>query len=114
MEPLQFREAFEGLTPRRRQVLKLLLAGLTDRNIAGHLHIQASTVRKHIEKICGTFGLKNEFADERRTLRPELMALFAKYMPEMVSIKTQLEKEANNDEELIPNILPNLPKIDEF
>lgn len=109
MDRLQFTEVFEGLTPRRRQVLKLLLAGLTDRDIAGQLHIETSTVRKHIEKICGTFGLKNEFADERRTLRPELMALFAKYMPEMVSIKAQVETEANNYQELTPNIVPDLP-----
>lgn len=108
MDRLQFTEAFEGLTPRRRQVLKLLLSGMADRDIAEQLHIEASTVRKHIEKICGTFGLKNDLADERRTLRPELIALFSKYMPDMVSIKAQLEEEANNYEKLIANILPTL------
>ena len=109
MDRLQFTEAFEGLTPRRRQVLKLLLAGLSDRDIAEQLHIEASTVRKHIEKICGNFGLKNDLADERRTLRPELIALFSKYMPEMVSIKVRLEEEANNYEKIIANFVGNLP-----
>ncbi|MBE9126240.1 MULTISPECIES: LuxR C-terminal-related transcriptional regulator [unclassified Coleofasciculus] len=86
MNPWKFTAAFEELTPRRRQVLKLLLAGASDRDIAQSLHIEASTVRKHVENICLAFGLKNDFPDERRSKRGELIALFAKHQPEWVNI----------------------------
>lgn len=88
MNRWQFTEAFEGLTPRRRQVLKLLLAGVSDQDIAQSLHIETSTVRKHVENICSAFGLRNEFPDERRSKRGELIALFAKYQPELVTRQT--------------------------
>jgi len=84
MNHRQFTAALEGLTPRRRQVLKLLLAGASDRAIAQSLVIAQATVRKHVEKICLDFGIKNEFPDERRSKRPELMALFMRYKPEWV------------------------------
>ncbi|MEQ9481413.1 response regulator transcription factor [Coleofasciculus sp. F4-SAH-05] len=57
MNRWQFTEAFEGLTPRRRQVLKLLLAGVSDQDIAQSLHIETSTVRKHVENICSACQL---------------------------------------------------------
>lgn len=89
MNRWQFTEAFEELTPRRRQVLKLLLAGVCDQDIAESLHIETSTVRKHVENICSAFGLRNEFPDERRSKRGELIALFAKYQPEFVTKPSQ-------------------------
>ena len=88
MNRLQFTAAFEELTARRKQVLKLLLAGAGDRDIAQQLHITESTVRKHIENICLAFGLKQEFPDDRRSKRPDLIALFAKYQPDMVTLKS--------------------------
>ncbi len=84
MNDLQFNRAFEALTPRRKEVLKLLLAGVPDLKIAQSLHIAESTVRKHIEKICLSFHIYNEFPDERRSKRPELIALFVKHKPELV------------------------------
>ncbi len=93
MNHRQFNAAYEGLTPRRRQVLQQLLAGKPDRAIAQSLYIAESTVRKHIEKICLAFSLENEFPDERRSKRPDLVALFAKYKPELVSSERAGERQ---------------------
>lgn len=81
----EFTVKFEGLTPRRKEVLLKVLAGETDRAIAQSLHIEEATVRKHVEKLCVTFGIRNEFPDERRSKRSDLLALFSQYKPELVS-----------------------------
>ncbi len=84
MTKQQFEAIFERLTPRRREVLLKFLANESDEAIAKSLHITKATVRKTIEKICEQFGLKNDFSDERRSKRQDLVALFAKYKPELL------------------------------
>jgi len=84
MTKQQFEAIFEGLTPRRREVLLKFLANESDEAIANSLHITKATVRKHIEEICKAFGLSNDFSDERRSKRQDLVALFAKYKPELL------------------------------
>ncbi len=84
MTKQQFEAIFERLTPRRREVLLKFLANESDEAIAKSLHITKATVRKTIEKICEQFGLKNDFPDERRSKRQDLVALFAKYKPELL------------------------------
>lgn len=84
MTKQQFEAIFERLTARRREVLLKFLANESDEAIANSLHITKATVRKHIEEICEQFGLKNDFPDERRSKRQDLVALFAKYKPELV------------------------------
>lgn len=73
-----------ALSPRRRQVLSKILAGESNRAIAQCLHIEESTVRKHLEKICETFGIKNE-PGERFSKRPDLIAFFSYYQPQLIS-----------------------------
>lgn len=85
MNRQKFTDTFEGLTRRRQQVLLKMLAGETDKAIAQSLHIEEATVRKHIEKICLAFGIRNEFPDERRSKRSDLLALFIQHKPELVS-----------------------------
>ncbi len=80
----QFEAVFERLTTRRKEVLLKFLANETDEAIAQSLHIAKNTVRKTIQKICEQFGLKNDFPDERRSKRQDLVALFAKYKPELL------------------------------
>ncbi len=84
MTKQQFEAIFERLTPRRREVLLKFLANESDEAIANSLHITKATVRKTLEKICEQFGLKNDFPDERRSKRQDLVALFAKYKPELL------------------------------
>ncbi|MEH1909987.1 helix-turn-helix transcriptional regulator [Nostoc sp.] len=88
MNQQHFNAVFNRLTERRREVLLKLLANEKDEAIANSLHIQKPTVRKHREEICKLFGLNNEFSDERRSKLPELIALFAKYKPELLNQNT--------------------------
>jgi predicted NACHT family NTPase len=84
MTKQQFEAVFQRLTARRREVLLKFLANESDEAIANSLHITKATVRKTLEKICEQFGLKNDFPDERRSKRQDLVALFAKYKPELL------------------------------
>jgi hypothetical protein len=66
--------------------LEKFLAGETDAAIAQSLHIQETTVRKHIEEICRQFALDNDkLPGEHRPKRENLLRLFAKYKPELLS-----------------------------
>ena len=83
MNQEQFDRVLNGLTPRRKEVLLKLLAGETDKAIAQCLTIEVSTVRKHIQEICNTFGLKNQ-PGEHYSQRPDLIDLFTKFKPDWV------------------------------
>lgn len=84
MNQQEFTTKLTALSPRRRQVLTKILAGESNRAIAQSLHIEESTVRKHLEKICQTFGIKNE-PGERFSKRPDLIAFFSRYQPSNIS-----------------------------
>ncbi|MBE9039958.1 LuxR family transcriptional regulator [Oscillatoriales cyanobacterium LEGE 11467] len=77
-------ETFDRLPRRRKDVLELFLQGKTDAEIEKLLYITQATVRKHIGNICSDFGLSEEFSYDRSSKRPALMALFAKYKPELM------------------------------
>jgi LuxR family maltose regulon positive regulatory protein len=49
----------EPLTPREIEVLKLIMAGLTNPEIAGQMVISAETVKKHAGNIYAKLGVKN-------------------------------------------------------
>ncbi len=84
MNQQEFTTKLNALSPRRRQVLSKILAGESNRAIAQSLHIEESTVRKHLEKICETFGIKNE-PGERFSKRPDLITFFSRYQPQLIS-----------------------------
>jgi len=50
-------EAAHGLTPREREVLRLLAAGETNRAIADRLFISPATVARHVSNLYGKLGL---------------------------------------------------------
>ncbi|WP_449421004.1 NB-ARC domain-containing protein [Phormidium nigroviride] len=98
----QFDRAFDELPPRRREVLLKFLAGETDDAIAQSLYITSNTVRQHIKEICDTFlvDVKNDLPpDKRQHRRPELIALFAQYKPELLpqSPKNDFIYDGNGD-----------------
>jgi LuxR family transcriptional regulator, maltose regulon positive regulatory protein len=49
----------EPLTPREQEILELLAAGLTNREIAGQFVISPETVKKHVSSIYGKLGISN-------------------------------------------------------
>jgi DNA-binding CsgD family transcriptional regulator len=58
--------ADRSLTEREREVLALVAAGRTNRDIARALFIQPRTVEKHIENICRKLGASNRAAAAAR------------------------------------------------
>jgi predicted ATPase/DNA-binding CsgD family transcriptional regulator len=51
-----------GLTPRELEVLRLVAAGRSNREIADALFISEHTVRKHVERILGKLGVESRAA----------------------------------------------------
>jgi LuxR family maltose regulon positive regulatory protein len=49
----------EPLTSREREVLRLLMDGASNREIAHHLIISVNTVKKHVLNICGKLGVQS-------------------------------------------------------
>jgi LuxR family transcriptional regulator, maltose regulon positive regulatory protein len=49
----------EPLTQREQEILELLAAGLTNREIAGQFYISPETVKKHVASISGKLGTRN-------------------------------------------------------
>lgn len=52
-------EAFAQLTPREREVLKLVALGLTNRDIAQQLYISEGTVKTHVTHLLTRLNLRN-------------------------------------------------------
>lgn len=112
MNTEDFKVVFYGLTPRRREVLDQLLSGKTDVAIAQSLCIATSTVRKHIEEICNTFGLKN-LPGERFSQRERLISLIATHKPDLVKAQiinidsnSNLTEQTSQTSTSIPQDLP--------
>lgn len=60
MQAIRQRDAVGGnLTPREREVLKLLAAGLSNNEIAERLFLSAGTVRLHVSNILSKLGAAN-------------------------------------------------------
>ncbi|MBD2294110.1 tetratricopeptide repeat protein [Anabaena sphaerica FACHB-251] len=124
MNQQEFEHIFDKLTDRRKQVLQKILAGETDGDIAEAMNIGEASVRKYIERICYEFGLSNEPSDTRRYKRSDLVALFAKYKPELLTdpqskfTKEIAENTDEDNEKIIDSILHlllvNQPKSEDL
>jgi hypothetical protein len=95
-ELTKFEQAFAELPPRRREVLLNLLVGKTDEEIAESLGVHTGTIRNQISKLCDDFDLK-ELGGERRSRRSDLIALVAKYKPELLGATAHILRETVGD-----------------
>ncbi|MBD2776597.1 NB-ARC domain-containing protein [Iningainema tapete] len=85
MDKDEFTLRFQELSPKPRKVLKLLLEGNTDDEIAQAISATPATVRKHVQNLCDRFGIRSEIAGLKLNRREELIVLVGKYKPELVS-----------------------------
>jgi RNA polymerase sigma factor (sigma-70 family) len=58
-EEQAIRAALAQLTPREREVLDLIVEGLTDKEIAGRLHISTATAQTHVANLLGKLGVRS-------------------------------------------------------
>lgn len=49
----------EPLSEHELEVLRLMTAGLSNREIAGKLVISTGTVKTHVHNVCGKLGVRN-------------------------------------------------------
>ena len=106
MDTHKFIQIFEQLTSTQHKILRRLLVGETDEQIANSFHIAKSTVRKHVQNICKAFELQKE-TDKQSSKRAELVALFSKYKPELINPN---QENSNNNNLTVSSA--NVPKID--
>jgi ATP/maltotriose-dependent transcriptional regulator MalT len=52
-------QLMDSLTAREREVLRLLVDGASNREIAQQLVLSVNTVKKHVWNICGKLGVQN-------------------------------------------------------
>ena len=57
---LQVAGEFEILTPREREVLQLIVAGQTNRQIANCLVVSPETVKTHVRHVLGKMGVNRK------------------------------------------------------
>jgi len=62
-----------ALTAREHEVLCLMSTGLTNRQVAGRLHLSEATVRKHLEHIYPKLGVDNRVAAARLVAPEQLI-----------------------------------------
>lgn len=64
MEGEETKSASEGMhvTPRQAQILRLVAAGLSDKEIASHLGVSPRTVQSHLDRLFLEHGLHKRAA----------------------------------------------------
>jgi WD40 repeat protein len=76
----EFTKTFQELTPKPRTVLKLLLEGKTDEEVANAIGAKPATVRKHIQNLCDRFHIPGEVEGYKQNRREELIHVVKRYL----------------------------------
>jgi len=69
------RELVDPLTEREEEVLALVAEGMSNRDIAEHLHVSETTVRTHVSHILSKVGVKNRVQAALFALRTGIATL---------------------------------------
>ena len=73
-EPPPDAAVVDALTPREREVVALLVDGLSNKAIAARLGISDQTVKFHVAAVCAKLGAMNRTDAVRRAIRRGLVA----------------------------------------
>lgn len=76
----EFTQKFKELTPKPKAVLKLLLEGKTDDEVAHEIGATTATVRKHIQNLCDCFQIAREVDGDKQNRREQLIDLATRYL----------------------------------
>lgn len=58
-EPMALNAELAALTPREREVMVLVAQGLSNAELAAHLHLSETTVKTHVSRILAKLGLRD-------------------------------------------------------
>lgn len=87
MNQAEFNENFARLTDEEKKILKLIVLGKPDLEIARECHIADTGIRKKIEKIRDDLGIPRKEKGKRRS-RGDLIAFVLQYKPELLGNST--------------------------
>ena len=72
-QPRDLKTARNQLTPREQEVLKLLVEGLTNKEIGARLYIAELTVKKHVQSILSKLDVSDRTEAAVKTIRGEMV-----------------------------------------
>jgi hypothetical protein len=119
MSYLQFKKGWEKLkgAPCKVEVLKLMLAGNTDAEIAKSRNRAPGTIRKQISQIYRDFGIESEFPGDQPQ-RYKLKDLFRQHRPELVAeydytVTSQVSEEGGQENQSSKSLAISSSRKDE-
>jgi DNA-binding NarL/FixJ family response regulator len=73
-----------GLTRREQELVPLIDRGLTNKEIANHLHLSEQTIKNHVHRILHKVGAENRLSVSE-ACRSRHLSVTKDYMPQVLS-----------------------------
>lgn len=97
MRQNEFTQILQELTPKPSTVLKLLVEGKTDEEVATIISASPATVRKHIQNLCDRFNIAQKVEGYKRNRREDLIALASSYLLDPIAEQTRSPTKTRQD-----------------